>query len=434
MVRSGPVSRRSRTIAALVVLVGGVLVCPAGGLAWARAPRSAVGPAPIVIVISLDGTHPDMLQRAELPTLEGLTRTGARAEALVPVLPTNTFPNHVSMATGVSPARHGIVNNVFEDPERGRFRYDDDPTWLEAEPIWAIAERHGIRTAIFHWVGSEGAWRNGVAPSDWVRFDGSTPEADKVDRLLEWLSRAPGERPRLLMSWFHGADSVAHRQGPAAPAVRAALEAQDAELARLVAGVERLGLADRTILLVVSDHGMERVRRTVDLARAFERAGIRARVLGGGGFVTVRLERTDEDLDRAEAIVVERGLEVWRPLEAPPELGLRHRRFGDLAVMAPPGTAIVRGEPGLLERMARVLAPGLVRIGGAHGHRPEEPSMAGIFIASGPGVAPGRTLGRVHVLDVAPTVIEWLGIAVPSHVEGRSLAPRLAPDPSRSEP
>jgi len=41
-------------------------------------------------------------------------------------------------------------------------------------------------------------------------------------------------------------------------------------------------------------------------------------------------------------------------------------------------------------------------------------------------VMPGRTLETVRNLDIAPTIAEWLGVALPN-VEGRSLASELAP-------
>ena len=70
-----------------------------------------------VILVSLDGTRPADL--GALPTLSKLAQIGLRAEEMTPVFPSNTFPNHVSLVTGVQPQKHGIVNNSFRDPARG---------------------------------------------------------------------------------------------------------------------------------------------------------------------------------------------------------------------------------------------------------------------------------------------------------------------------
>ena len=73
---------------------------------------------PTVILISLDGTRTRDLNEQDSPTLMALARRGLQAERLIPAIPTNTFPNHVTLVTGVAPERHGIVNNSFVDHER----------------------------------------------------------------------------------------------------------------------------------------------------------------------------------------------------------------------------------------------------------------------------------------------------------------------------
>ena len=181
------------------------LTCCASIVAAADDARPAP-PRQSVILISMDGTGPAVLTEQNLPSLVDLGRRGARAEALIPVDPSNTFPSHMSLATGVRPDVHRLVNNSFIDPQRGRFRRDEPHAWIEAEPIWSIAERHGLRTASFYWVGSEGPWQAGPAPSDTRKFSSRTSEKRKVDQILEWLAISdPARRPRLIMSWFHGA-------------------------------------------------------------------------------------------------------------------------------------------------------------------------------------------------------------------------------------
>jgi predicted AlkP superfamily pyrophosphatase or phosphodiesterase len=314
--------------------------------------------------------------------------------------------------TGVAPARHGIVNNVFVDPERGRYRYESDPTWLLSEPLWSIVEGAGIRTASFHWVGSEGPWRSGRGPTHWVPFDSRTPASEKVTRILAWLDLPPEERPRLVTAWLRGADHAAHRHGPRAPEVVEALRRQDAELARLLDGLAERDLAGETTVLVVSDHGMMALEDQVDLAGLLDDAGVDAAVHGGGGFATVTLADPEASLAAARAAARAAGLEAWAPGEAPADLGLDHPRFGHLAVLAPPGTALRKG---LVARVRGLF------LRGVHGYRPEHPAMAAIFLARGRGVAPGARPGAVRALDVAPTVLALLDVPIPAAMEGRPI-------------
>jgi arylsulfatase A-like enzyme len=283
-------------------------------------------------------------------------------------------------------------------------------------------------SAAFHWVGSEGTWRSGLGPRHWRPFEASVPEAEKVDRILAWLDLTePDERPRLITSWFRGADHVAHRHGPDSRQVSRALRRQDDALAHLVRGLRQRRLLEMTTLLVVSDHGMSPVTRVVDLQAALERNEVRGRVLGGGGFAMVSLGGS-EQAERVLEIARRLGLEAHRRAQAPRSLRLAHPRFGDVVVLAPIGTAISRraAATGFATRLVSGL---LTRLGsaplalrGAHGYPAEVRSMGALFVAAGRGVTPGTQLGVVRGVDVAPTVLALLDLSVPSWMEGEPIA------------
>jgi arylsulfatase A-like enzyme len=44
----------------------------------------------------------------------------------------------------------------------------------------------------------------------------------------------------------------------------------------------------------------------------------------------------------------------------------------------------------------------------------------------GVGIAPGERLGEVRTIDVAPTLLDWLGIPPPDWMEGRPIAGLVA--------
>ncbi len=370
--------------------------------------RSAGAP-PTVILISLDGTRPADVRADRLPSLVALGREGASGE-LIPVNPSNTFPNHVSLATGVRPDVHRLVNNTFLDPDRGLFKRKSPETWIEAEPIWSVAEREGLRAASFYWVGSEGGWTGGPGPSFWKKFSSRTLERAKVDQILDWLDEPDASRrPRLVTAWFHGADHEGHEHGPESTAVTKALIPQDRQIARLVSGLEARGLFASTTLIFVSDHGMTTARRRVDLGEALREAGIRARVLGIGGFASVYIEQSAAPrsvFDRSVAVARAKGLEAFARSEAPSDWHVDDVRFGDVVVRAPIGTAIVTSR---------------TSIDGFHGYDPEAPEMAAMLVARGRGVGAGSRVGRVSNLAVAPTVLALLGLAAPAGMQARPI-------------
>ena len=133
-----------------------------------------------VVVLSMDGFRSDYPQRAHTPILDSLARVGVKA-AFRPCYPSVTFPNHYSMATGLHPDHHGLVHNTFwaTDLDSSVYKISDrkaveNPAYYGGEPIWNTAERQGVRTATYFWVGSETAV-GGKQPSIWKKFDSKVP-------------------------------------------------------------------------------------------------------------------------------------------------------------------------------------------------------------------------------------------------------------------
>lgn len=56
----------------------------------------------------------------------------------------------------------------------------------------------------------------------------------------------------------------------------------------------------------------------------------------------------------------------------------------------------------------------------------------GVFIARGPGIRQGETIGALQLVDIAPTILYNLGIPVPEDLEGRVLEPIFTPEHLRA--
>ena len=388
------------------------------GAACAR----AAGPAtpPSVVVISLDGVRHDQPDRGPFPALGRIAADGLRAGRLDPVTPASTFPGHVSLATGTYPDIHGILDNTFWDRTRGeRFDYSNDAGWIEAEPLWAAAERQGVPAATFFWVGSETDWRGVGARHRRAPFDSKIGEAEKVAQIVAWLERPAAERPRLVMSWWHGTDHAGHRKGPDHPDVAAALAAQDRHLGDLLAALDARGAWEHTTLLVVSDHGMTTAEHTIPLEATLRDAGVDARVELGSALAHVFVAGRQEIAVTlaADALAGLEGLRIERRAAVAGSLRLAHPdRCGDLVAIAEPGYTFRSG--GLLARVGDLLGGRR----GLHGYGPDHPDMAGILFAMGRGVAPGARIERARMIDVAATVAALLGIDAPADSEGEPIA------------
>jgi len=255
-----------------VVLAAVLTAIPAAGfLNSCKAPDR--GPDNYVVMLSLDGFRWDYADCFPTPNLDRLARTGVKAEALIPCFPTKTFPNHYSIVTGLHPDHHGIVQNSFYDPAMDRYYRIGDRSSVEdgdfygGEPIWVTAEKQGVRTASYFWVGSE-APCGGIRPSIWKKYDHNFPFESRVDSVISWLQLPVGIRPRLITLYMHEPDSRGHKLGPANPELGRTITYLDSLVGDLADKLAALDIAPQINLIVTSDHGMGPVSpdRYVDLA------------------------------------------------------------------------------------------------------------------------------------------------------------------------
>src|ERR1700753_4040328 len=121
------------------------------------APVSAE-PERTVVVVPCDGFAPAELDATKnTPNFDRLKREGAWSRHLVPALPTISMTNHATFETGCWPEHHGIMSNIFYDPQKGLYGNGHnvaDADWhTGCEAMWEAAERQGVKTAVFNWVG-----------------------------------------------------------------------------------------------------------------------------------------------------------------------------------------------------------------------------------------------------------------------------------------
>jgi predicted AlkP superfamily pyrophosphatase or phosphodiesterase len=380
-------------------------------------PDPAHGPEerPYVIMVSVDGMHPAFLERVATPNFDRLAASGVTAEALIPVYPSKTFPNHYTIATGLYTERHGLVDNSFYDPELDamyRLRDRDavrDGRFYGGEPIWVTAERQGVTTASYFWVGTE-APVQGVQPTYFRYFDGSVPNEARVDTVLYWLRLPAVERPNLVMLYFSEPDATAHDHGPAAAAVDSAVMAIDGVLGRLLDGVAALPIAEQVHVVVVSDHGMAEVPEgnVIVLEELVDLTGVRAVY----NTTQVLLYFDGQEARRQEVLVTLRqrlqNARVYPREETPARWRYRDNpRIGELVVVADLGWVL------------RWPGGGAFTARGMHGWDPHLPEMHGIFMAAGPRLRARERVPAFESVHVYPLLARLLDLEPAPGIDGR---------------
>lgn len=373
---------------------------------------------PVTFLISIDGLHPDYLGRGASPHLDALAAAGVRAE-MRPSFPAKTFPNHYTIVTGLRPNRHGIVDNVMEDPARPDVRFSLsnatqalDPFWWEgAEPLWVTAERQGVRTATLFWPGSEVSIR-GTRPADWQRYDMNVSNPQRTRAVVDWLRRPQATRPRFITLYFDTVDTAGHDHGPQARETIEAVREVDARIGDLQA--ELRALRQPANFVIVSDHGMAATstERVIRLDHLLDPTAFR--LFTEGALLTVAPQAGREKEVEAALLTPRLHMQCWRKGSLPARfLFGTHQRIPSFVCLPEIGWLIMTTEP----RSGN---------GGAHGYDNLDPAMRAVFIASGPDFRSGLKLPIFDNVDVYPMLARILRVKPqPSDGRAETLGPAL---------
>jgi len=217
-----------------------------------------------MVLITIDTLRADHLhcygdQKIQTPNIDGLARDGVLFEKAVTQAPL-TQPSHASIFTGTNP-------NVHHVRDTGGFILRPSSVTLAT-----ILERQGWNTAGF--VGSEVLKKSFGFNQGFVFYDDEMPRSNKtagyardasrpanivVDHALSWLDTNP-KRPFFM--WLHFYDPHEPYNPPESFLRRypgdpydAAIAFTDQQVGRLLEAVRKKSPADKTLILLLADHG-----------------------------------------------------------------------------------------------------------------------------------------------------------------------------------
>ncbi|QHN02908.1 sulfatase-like hydrolase/transferase [Granulicella sp. WH15] len=409
---------------------------------------------PIVIVISLDGLPARALQDPKLPmpTLRSLAAAGAVADAMQPINPTMTWPNHTTLITGVDASHHHVMaNGLIAFPPDGSAPevkpWVDKDKLVHARTLYEAAGEQGMTTAQVDWVAIYGAknvdWEFGEKPDpDGViareMIAGGSATREQIETFGErsspawrdemWTDAAidilKNHTPNLLLLHLLQTDTIQHGNGPFSNPAYAAYAYADDCLKRVVDAARSKGILDRTTFFIVSDHGFATYTHTIFPNAALAQQGLLHRagdhyagaVWGNAEGGAAELYIRDEAL-RAKLVpqlkkyfaAVPGVAHVYTNAEAR-MLGLPAEPDTDQApqlyLAAAPGYAFGDDAFGPLERVHEPR--------GQHGYLNTMSEMQALFVASGAAILPGVHLDTISNLKVAPTIAMILGVQLPA--------------------
>jgi predicted AlkP superfamily pyrophosphatase or phosphodiesterase len=463
---------RLALLAATLFIVLQSLACRSENTTTNPAPVASPASDRIVVMISIDGLAGFYLDdpKAPMPTPRALAADGASA-MMTASNPTVTWPNHTTLVTGVTPARHGVIGNNYLDRATGKpITLIADPVFdkdqiVKTKTIYDIAHATGLKTAAINWPASRNA-----KSLDWTTPDVHEPalyEKYSTPSLLAECAAAgiasplkelPGidlqiskddtdtrifnlilhnHRPQLALLHLVNVDHTQHLKGPRTPEAYAAIAKAD-EQVRAVWDELKRDFPGKATLIVVSDHGFSSIDHAIFPNVILRKAGLidvkGTRITGGsvqvlpqGGCAMLYLNDKsgssvwpDRDALVAQIQKVFDGVKGIRKVVTPSMLkdyGFPDPRLDphgpDMLLLADEGWVFgdtAAGELPFNQKPER---------SGSHGHDASLPNLRATFIAAGPSIRPTPRLPHdLPNLDVAPTLANLLHLTMPD-VDGK---------------
>ena len=361
------------------------------------------------VILSLDGFRWDYPTKTATPALNRIARNGTKAVSLIPSFPSKTFPNHYTIATGLVPDHHGLVNNSFYDEEsdkpyslsnkNARF----NPVFYGGEPIWITAKKQGVKTASFYWVGTD---VDDMHPDVWKKYNQQTPFSERIDTIVKWLKLPLAERPRLIMAYYHEPDESGHNYGPDDKRTLKTVREMDQMVGKLYKQINELPNADSINFIIVADHGMGAIssKRNIVL-RDYIPQSWPVRIEGGTPNYNFYATGTWKD-SAYVALKKAPHIQVWKPAEVPAYLNYgKNPRVGDIIVVADSAWSV------------SISKPEIESTGGTHGYDPRDTDMHAIFYAVGPDFKQNYVQPSFQNIHIYPLLAYLLGIQ-PAKTDG----------------
>jgi len=416
-------------------------------------------PARHVVLISIDGFHPDMYEDSTWPTpnLRALMKEGTYANHMKSVFPAYTYPSHTAMVTGALPARSKIC---FNQPIGSRGEWNWYARYIKVPTIWQALAKAGLTTSAVMWPGSVGAEITYNVSEIWD-VDHPDDRATEVHRhatpgLFEEIERsATGTldstnmndnyfsldenagrmaayifkkyKPAFLALHFATVDGEEHEFGRDGDSVRLAVEANDRAIGDVLEAIDQSGLKDSTTIIIVGDHGFCTIHQVFRPNMLIKRVPAMFIAAGGSAFlyryrdtkkadvpgiiasVTAALDSLPQGkrklfriIDRHELDQMGADSAALLALAAIPGMVFSGSLGGAKTSNMGPGTQIQQNP------LEGVFVP---TTGGHHGYDPNIKDMWTGFIAAGAGINKSGRIQELCVTDIAPMIAKLLGIA-----------------------
>ncbi|XP_067943750.1 ectonucleotide pyrophosphatase/phosphodiesterase family member 5-like [Watersipora subatra] len=362
-----------------------------------------------LIIVGMSGLRHDFVDRPSLDAFQRFINTGFKATKVKIPMITNSWPSLWTLATGLWPEEHGVIDDIMYDPTINLPFYGGvtktDTRWFPYKPIWISAEEDGVKAAVSGWPGSD--VKHGTVQATFVHpfISKETEEETKrrIDDFCGWMY----DQADIGLFLLPEPDNAAHENSLDSDELQNALLQNNRLINHLIETLNLNGVdSSSTNIILVGDHGMmEHESSHVTYLSDF---GVS---LGDFKWYTSNLFTTGMILPHdglAESIyekLSQRNASEYFTAYTAENLPERfhiknHRRITPIVLVANTGYRIQITRPHTDDS-----AP--VRVVGMHGYDSNEVEMMTAMLASGPDFKRGK-LEEIRSIDIYPLLCSLL--------------------------
>lgn len=427
-----------------------------------KAKFSGIEKSKHVIMISLDGVYEDDFEKlCSKMAFKELISNGAYSKEVRTIYPTLTYPIHTSIITGVYANKHGVIHNNdlqpgVESNKQSWFWYSNE---VMKRSLFDLAWEKNMRTCSLFWpvtgngkitynipeiLALEGEnqslkilkagttnylLRQEIKHSK-IRDGIKQPELDKFTTKVA-VDTIINKKPNLLAMHLVAVDYLRHGYGVWSEEAEGALDVYNNSVLEVINATKEAGTYNDTIFVITTDHGLVDVDINVYINNILENNGFIIRKNGNidynaysqstglGAFIYVKdndeiiLNKVRElfiDLSKDEKYGIDKIFtkEELRSLNA-------DERYA-FAIEAKTGFAFkddfteyeIKDQKDFGCKYA------------THGYSPLKEGYKNVFMISGAGIKSNYNLGKMSIVDIAPTVAKVLGMDF-NDVDGKIL-------------
>ncbi len=413
--------------------------------------------AKYVVLVTVDGFRPEFYLDSTygMFTVRDMMSRGVAARGVDPVFPSVTYPDHTTMVTGVTPAKHGIYYNTPFEPQGQTGKWMWDYNLIKSETIWSAMHKAGKKTACVRWPVTYNAPIDYRIPEYWNYQDmkdsrpytaaATSPlslwkevqdnatgylEADDMgaenNELVadENMARITGYllkkyKPNFTAVHLACTDHYEHQEGREAYMVRAAVAGADRSIKTIVESLHRAGIADSTLIIITGDHGFENIYRSFNPNYLLKQNGLITDVKkddwkaqfhssGGGTFLQLKNPNDKATLAKVQQLLsnLPDSVKQYFAIVNKDKLtSVGADPSVQLALTGLNGTSFGGDTKQLIIPFDKVR--------GTHGYFPDHQQIKTGFVACGPGLRKGTVIDNMKLLDVTPLIVSLTGIPFP---------------------